>query len=141
LPASEAVLQSTGASILSEQGVTIFDVNTYRGIAGSWAQAKANLMALNPAEQIPGNAVFTSPWATTTAAGVPDRYRIRVNWEWSPEGQEATSQWASYELTGPISSLNNALSQAQQLAQRSTYWVQLTQSATPVATDYEIEQI
>ncbi len=141
LPASTSVLESTGASILSQQGVTIFNVNTYRQVAGSWAQAKANLMALNPADQITGEAIFTPPWATTTAAGVPDRYRIRVNWEWSPEGQATTSQWSTYELTGPISSVNNALAQAQSLAQGSPYWVQLTNAATPTAADYEIEQI
>ena len=140
-PESAAQLEQTGASVLSGQGVNIFNVNTYRQVAGNWAQAKANLMALNPADQIPGEEIFTPPWAKTTAAGVPDRYRIRVNWQWSPEGQEPTTQWASYELTGPISSVNNSLSQALQLAQRSSYWVQLTQSATPVAADYEIEQI
>jgi hypothetical protein len=141
LPASTSVLESTGASLLHEQGVTIFNVNTYRQVAGNWAQAKANLMALNPADQIPGEAIFTPPWATTTAAGVPDRYRIRVNWEWSPEGEAPTSKWAAYELTGPVSSVNNALGQALSLAQRDDYWVQLTQSATPQAVSYEIEQI
>ena len=141
LPSSESVLQSTGASLLSQQGVTIFNVNTYRSQAGAWAQAKANLQALNPADQITGQAIFTPEWAKTTAAGVPDRYRIRVKWTWSPEGQEPTSQWSTYELTGPISSVNNALSQAQQLAQGNNYWVALTNTATPEATDYEIEQI
>ena len=139
--ASLSVMESTGASILSEQGVTIFNVNTYRQVAGSWAQAKANLLALNPADQITGEAIFTPPWSRTADALVPDRYRIRVQWTWSPEGQAPTSQWASYELTGPISSLNNALGQATQLAQRSLYWVQLTNTSTPEATDYEIEQI
>ena len=141
LPTSEAVLQSTGASLLHEQGVTIFNVNEYRSTAGAWAQAKANLAALNPADQITGEAIFTPPWATTAVSGVPDRYRIRVQWTWSPEGEAPVSQWSSYELTGPISSLNNALSQAQQLAQGSSYWATLTNTATPEATDYEIEQI
>ena len=140
-PESAAQLESTGASILSGQGVSVQGVNTYRQVAGNWLRAKENLQALNPEDQIPGEAIFTPPWAQTAAAGVPDRYRIRVNWQWSPEGEKPTSQWASYELTGPISSTANALSQAQQLAQRSTYWVQLTNTATPEATDYEIEQI
>ena len=140
-PSSEAELESTGASVLSEQGVSASNVSTYRGIAGTWAQAKENLMALNPADQIPGEAIFTPPWSTTADASVPDRYRIRVNWQWSPEGEEPTSQWATYELNGPLSSVNNAIGQSLQLAQGSDYWVALTNSSTPAANDFEIEQI
>jgi hypothetical protein len=141
LPTSEAVLQSTGASLLSEQGVTIFNVNTYRGVAGSWAQAKANLQALNPADQIPGEAIFTPPWAKTAVSGVPDRYAIRVNWQWTPPSGEVTTHWSYYELNGPLSSVDNALSQAYRNATGNDCWVALSNLSTPEVADFEIEQI
>ena len=141
LPTSEAVLQSTGASLLHEQGVTIFNVNEYRSTAGAWAQAKANLAALNPADQITGEAIFTPPWATTAVSGVPDRYAIRVNWSWTDSTGEETTKWRRYELTGPLSSVNNALSQAIRLQHEGDSDQVLNQMAIPEATDYEIEQI
>ena len=140
-PESETALEQTGAEGLRGQGVTVQSVSTYRGVAGNWLQAKANLQALNPADQIPGEAIFTPPWSKTASSAVADRYRIRVQWTWSPEGEEPTSQWASYELNTPLSNVMNALSQAQQQAQNSDYWVALTNTATPVASDYSIEQI
>ena len=140
-PESAAQLESTGASILSGQGVSVQGVNTYRQVAGNWLRAKENLQALNPEDQIPGEAIFTPPWAQTAAAGVPDRYRIRVNWQWSPEGEEPTSQWASYELSGPISSTANSLKQAYSLATGNDCWVALSNLSTPEVADYEIEQI
>lgn len=140
-PSSVAEVEAAGASVLSQQGISASTVSVYRGVGGNWFQAKQNLQRLNPADQIPGEAIFTPPWSKTADSSVPDRYRIRVQWQWAPEGEEPTTQWATYELQGPLSSLNNALSQAQQLAQGSDYWVTLTNSATPEVNDYEIEQI
>jgi hypothetical protein len=141
LPSSESVLQSTGASLLSQQGVTIFDVNQYRSQAGAWAQAKANLQALNPADQITGNAIFTPEWAKTVSAGVPDRYRIRVQWQWTNALGETTPEWKTYELNGPLSSVNNAISQVYSAATGNDCWVAMANLSTPSITDYEIEQI
>jgi hypothetical protein len=72
---------------------------------------------------------------------VPDRYRVKIQWTWSPEGEEPVSQWATYELNGPPSSMANVGFQAGQLAQASSYWVALTNESTPSITDYEMEQI
>ena len=140
-PESAAQLESTGASILSGQGVSVQGVNTYRQVAGNWLRAKENLQALNPEDQIPGEAIFTPPWAQTTAAGVPDRYRIRVNWNWTTDSGEQTNQWSTYELSGPISSTANSLKQAYSLATGNDCWVALSNLSTPEVADYEIEQI
>ena len=140
-PESAAQLESTGASILSGQGVSVQGVNTYRQVAGNWLRAKENLQALNPEDQIPGEAIFTPPWAQTAAAGVPDRYRIRVNWNWTTDSGEQTNQWSTYELSGPISSTANSLKQAYSLATGNDCWVALSNLSTPEVADYEIEQI
>ena len=140
-PESAAQLESTGASILSGQGVSVQGVNTYRQVAGNWLRAKENLQALNPEDQIPGEAIFTPPWAQTTAAGGPDRYRIRVNWNWTTDSGEQTNQWSTYELSGPISSTANSLKQAYSLATGNDCWVALSNLSTPEVADYEIEQI
>ena len=140
-PESAAQLESTGASILSGQGVSAQGVNTYRQVAGNWLRAKENLQALNPEDQIPGEAIFTPPWAQTAAAGVPDRYRIRVNWNWTTDSGEQTNQWSTYELSGPISSTANSLQQAYSLATGNDCWVALSNLSTPEVADYEIEQI
>lgn len=140
-PESAAQLESTGASVLSGQGVSAQGVNTYRQVAGNWLRAKENLQALNPEDQIPGEAIFTPPWAQTTAAGVPDRYRIRVNWNWTTDSGEQTNQWSTYELSGPISSTANSLKQAYSLATGNDCWVALSNLSTPEVADYEIEQI
>ena len=140
-PESAAQLESTGASILSGQGVSVQEVNTYRQVAGNWLRAKENLQALNPEDQIPGEAIFTPPWAQTAAAGVPDRYRIRVNWNWTTDSGEQTNQWSTYELSGPISSTANSLKQAYSLATGNDCWVALSNLSTPEVADYEIEQI
>ena len=140
-PESAAQLESTGASVLSGQGVSVQGVNTYRQVAGNWLRAKENLQALNPEDQIPGEAIFTPPWAQTAAAGVPDRYRIRVNWNWTTDSGEQTNQWSTYELSGPISSTANSLKQAYSLATGNDCWVALSNLSTPEVADYEIEQI
>ena len=140
-PESAAQLESTGASVLAGQGVSVQGVSTYRQVAGNWLRAKENLQALNPEDQIPGEAIFTPPWAQTTAAGVPDRYRIRVNWNWTTDSGEQTNQWSTYELSGPISSTANSLKQAYSLATGNDCWVALSNLSTPEVADYEIEQI
>ena len=140
-PASAAELESTGASVLSAQGVSAANVSTYRGIAGSWQQAKTNLQALNPADQIPGEAIFVPPWSTTANSAVPDRYRIRVEWTQIQENGELTQRWGSYELSGPLSSINNALYQATAIALRERNSGVVSSASVPQATDYEIEQI
>ena len=140
-PSVAAELEAQGASVLSAQGVSANSVSVYRGVAGNWAQAKANLAGLNPTDQIPGEAIFVPPWSKTANAAVPDRYRIRIQWQWSPEGETPTSQWASYELNGPLVNMANAVFQASQLAQGSQYWVAMTNASTPTITDFEIEQI
>lgn len=134
-------LESAGAQILSEQGVGIENVNTYRQIAGQWRSAKANLMAANEQAQITSNMIFTPPWATTTDASVPSRYRIRVQWQWeTPEG-EAGSSWGTYELNTPLTNISDALEQASQLvSQKPTSDTPLGALVTQ-ATDYEIEQV
>lgn len=134
-------IQAAGVNVLSASGVNAAGVSTYRGIAGAWLAAKNRLQGLDMDQQISAREIFVPPWATTTQAGVPDRYRIRANWEITTPDGTVLNQWGSYELTTPLTNLNDVLAQAQ--AQAGT----IPNSDWPVGgvvtgiDDYELEQI
>lgn len=134
-------LQATGAQILSDNGVTIQTVNTYRSIAGSWRTAKENLQASPTSEQVTARDIFTPPWATTTGGESASRYRIRVEWQLTDTTGALSTQWSTYELTAPITSIDNAIQAATDKMVGDRYIVLLSAGATPTVVDYEIEQI
>src|SRR5271165_5193005 len=68
-------LEREGARILSEQGVGIQQVNTYRALAGQWQRAAENAQSLEPQQQITASLIFVPTWAQTTASAVPSEYR------------------------------------------------------------------
>jgi hypothetical protein len=138
---SGADLESAGAEILRGQGVGIQAVNTYRGIAGQWRGAKQVLHGLDDDEQIPAAAIFSPPWATTSSGAVPNRYRIRVEWEFNPDIGDSYTQWSNYELTGPLTSVADALAQAAQMKGRNPKSDDPGGAQGPYVNDYELEQI
>lgn len=138
---SDQELIANGAKILSQQGVGIQQVNTYRALANQWRTAKDNLLAMDPADQIRGQAIFVPPWAQTTSSAVPSRYRVRVQWEVEPTVGDAFTTWGAYEVSSPLTSLNDLLDQAGQLVgKKPTSNVPLG-AIVKGASDYELEQI
>lgn len=138
---SQEVLEQQGRSILSEQGVGIQQVNTYRALANQWASAKDALHAGDPASQVNGEQIFTPPWAQTTSDAVPSRYRVRVNWEVTPTSGDPYSTWGAYEASDPLTSIQDVLDQAGSLVgKKPTSNVPLGSQVTGVS-DYELEQI
>ena len=137
----DATLEANGADILRGQGVGIQEVNRYRAIAGQWRAAKESLHAGDTGDQIRGQDIFQPPWAQTTQSGVPDRYRVRVQWEVTPLSGDPFNVWGAYELSDPLTSLEDLLGQAGQLVGRKpSSSLPLGASVTGV-TDYELEQI
>lgn len=136
-----ATLESQGADILRAQGVGVREVNAYRAVASEWRSAKENLHSTSPEDQLTGREIFQPPWAQTVTGPVEDRYRVRVQWEVSPESGDAFTTWGSYELSSPLTSLSDLLDQAGQLVgKKPTSGIPLGAVVTGAA-DYELEQI
>jgi hypothetical protein len=137
----QATLEANGAEILRAQGVGIQQVNTYRAIANQWRTAHENLSSAGQGDQINAGQIFRPPWSQTASGPLPDRYRIKVQWEVTPQTGDPFSMWASYELDSPLTSLDDLLAQAGQVsARKPTSALPLGASITGV-TDYDLEQI
>ena len=140
-PPPDSELIESGQQILAAQGVGIQQVNTYRAVANQWRTAKENLAGMDPADQLQGQAIFVPPWAQTTSGAVPSRYRVRVMWEVEPTSGDAFTTWKSYEVSSPLTSLQDLLDQAGALVgQKPTSDIPLGAQVTGAA-DYELEQI
>lgn len=112
-PPTEAEIALQAQQLIGN--VTIQDVNRYNQIAGQFIAAKNNLMNLSVEQQIMGSEIFTPPWSTTAFnPAVPDRYRIRVLFDVTVHGFSPIDrqEWSTYELTSPLTSVNDALQQA-----------------------------
>lgn len=121
--------------------VTIQDVNRYTALAGQYIAAKNNLASQGLEEQILGTSVFTPPWSTTAGnPAVPDRYRIRVLRDITVRGFTLIDrqEWATYELSGALSTAGSALDFANQLFEQSDYNARASINSV---VDYSIEQI
>jgi len=121
-PPTEAEIALQAHSLIGH--VTIMDVNRYAKTVGEFLAAKQNLQQLDPADQIPGNAIFHAPWATTVGnPAVPTRYRIRVLRSITVSGftQIQRNEWATYEISSPLTSTADALQQANTLFAQSDY--------------------
>ena len=119
---SVADIRAAADSMLSH--VTILDVNRYTQLAGQFLRAKQNLMDASPYEQITGGMIFDPPWATTsTNPAIPTRYRIRVNRSLIVHGFTTIErdEWATYELAGPLTSVEDAINYANTLFNQAAY--------------------
>jgi hypothetical protein len=138
---TEDELQETGRRILSEQGVNIQSVNTYRKLSNQWATAKQRLQSGDSAEQISAGDIFVPPWAQTAQPGVDARYRLRVGWQIEPADDDPYIKWASYEANSPLTSLDDLFEQASDLMTGDKYVQLLNGGDLPGIADYELEQI
>lgn len=137
----DATLEANGQAILRAQGVGIQEVNAYRKVANEWRSAKEQLHGTSPDDQLTAREIFQPPWSQTANAPVPDRYRVRVQWEVSPQSGDAFTTWGSYELDSPLTSLSDLLDQAGQLVgKKPTSGIPLG-AVVKGASDYELEQI
>ena len=140
-PISEAELEANGAEILRAQGVGIQQVNAYRAIAGRWLNAKQQAEQAAGDQQVTAGMIFQPPWAKTTGGETPSQYRVRVNWQITPAAGDVFTSWGTYQLTAPITSVDDILEQAGKLVAK-----QPTSETPPGASvtgvdDYEIEQV
>lgn len=140
-PWDPAELTEAGTRILSSQGVNAADVSRFRGIAGSWLGAKQALHALGENDQITDNAIFTSPWARTATGNVPSRYRVSTQWQFQNAAGDIETGWRSDELTGPLTTLSDALSQAEPQANTESGRAMLASGEPPSLVDFQIEQL
>jgi hypothetical protein len=121
--------EPTGAEIADAsayllQGVGIQQVNGARAVAGQMVSAHAALTAADPDSLISANMVGVPPWSiTANAAGVQRQYRISVQRDITVHGFTAITrqEWASYNLSGPITSVADALNQANTLFGNADY--------------------
>jgi hypothetical protein len=121
--------------------VTILDMNRYTKLAGEFLKARNNLHSLGPGDQIDGPSIFTPPWAKTADnPAVPTRYRIRVlrSIEYRGFTRINRDEWASYELTGPITSIQDAIDQANTLFSQADY---NSRTSINAILDYSIEVV
>lgn len=122
-------------------GITIQDVDRYMAAASESVAAKAELHALDPGAQITGTAIFTPPWSTTADnPAVPNRYRIRVLRDITVRGFTLINrqEWATYEITSPLTSVSDALNQANTLFSQASY---NSRASINEVLDYSIEQV
>lgn len=134
-------LEQAGRQILSENGVGLQQVNEYRASAGQWRAAKERLQAANNGTQVQGNQIFVPPWATTAGPEQQSRFRLRVNWEITPTAGDVFNKWSSYELTAPVTTIADALDQANGMMSGDKYLQLLAGDSSPTPIDYEIEQV
>ena len=135
---TEAEIQAKGQELIGH--VTIMDMNRYTKLAGEFLRARENLQSLGANDQITGNAVFTPPWSQTAGnPAVPTRYRIRVKRSLTYRGINVTTEkWSTYEITSPITSIADALDQANALFAGADY---NRSAGINAILDYSIEAI
>ena len=119
---SESEIAKAAGTILS--GVTVQGVSKARGVAGAMVRAHAQLSSADPNAQITADMIGTPPWSQTVgAAGVQTQYRISVQREITVHGFTAITrtEWATYNLSGPLTTMADALAQANSLFQAADY--------------------
>ena len=121
--------------------VTIQDMNRYAATVGEYLRAKNNLRQLGDTNQITGNEIFVPPWSTTAAnPAIPTRYRIRVLRSITVRGFTHTqrNEWATYEITSPLTNVADALQQANTLFSQADY---NSRASINEILDYSIEVV
>ena len=137
-PTQEEV-SAAGRQLLSN--VSVADVSRFRGYAGAQVRAHRNLLALGEGRQITDSEIFTPPWSKTAAnPAIQPRYRIRVNWNVEFHGFTTIEreEWATYDLEGPLTTIEDAISQA-----RAAFGAGAYNARARISTinDYMIEQV
>jgi len=130
---------SYASNILS--GIDAASVSQARGAAGQMVTAHENLINTPIDDQIDASAIARPPWAiTTNNPVVQEQYRIRINWnvETTRIGTHVTNEWATYNLSGPITSVADALGQAQSIFAGADY---NRASQVTEILDYTIEAV
>ena len=138
-PPSAEEIQAKASQLIGN--VTVQDMNRYSKTVGEFLRAKQNLQSLDPTSQIGGESIFNPPWATTTGnPAVPTRYRIRVLRSITVRGftQIQRQEWATYEITSPITSVADALAQANTLFGQADY---NARASINEILDYTIEAV
>lgn len=130
---------SSAATLLKGVGAT--QVSQARGAAGQLVNAHSNLRNLEQDAQITANEVGLPPWAqTVNARGVQTQYRIRVLRNLTFKGFKEINlqEWGTYLLSGPLTTVADALAQANALFTGSAYNKSTTINDT---LDYFIEAV
>ena len=133
-------LEAQGAQILSQQGVGIQNVNTYRALAGQWRQAARTAQQLGPNQQIMPRNIFQPPWAETGGAGAPIEFRVRVEWNVTPATGASFTKWSSYQISAPLTTVTDLLTQAVGLAKGAKSSALVTDPSLANVASFEIEQ-
>lgn len=121
--------------------VTIQDMNRMSKTVGEFLRAKENLNNLGLDSQITGDAIFNPPWSRTgDNPAIPTRYRIRVLRSITVRGftQIQREEWATYEMTSPLTTLSDALNRANTLFAQAPY---NASASINEVLDYQIEVI
>lgn len=140
-PYDPAQLQEAGRLILQRQGINAAAVSTFRGIAGDWRGSQERLRQLGPSEQITSGEIFTPPWSKTASDLTPSRYRVRTQWQFTDSAGNVQTAWRSDEVTGPLTTVPDALSDAEPNADTESGRMLLSGDEPPVMLAYELEQI
>lgn len=140
-PYDPAQLEAAGREILRGAGVNAAAVSGMRGVAGQWRGAKERLHELEPFAQITSREIFVPPWSETANPAVPDRFRIRSQWQLESAAGDVFTRWKSDEITAPLTSVADALALATNTGPSAAGHGVTLSSTEPVLLDYEIEQI
>jgi hypothetical protein len=136
---TDADVENAASALL--KGVGVIQVSQARSAASQIVNAQATLMSLEPNDPISYEALGKPPWAQTiNAPGVQTQYRIRVLRDVTFKGINTVNrqEWATYNLTGPLTTTADALAQADQLFANSGYNKQVSINAH---LSYSIEAI
>ena len=93
-------IQSLAGSLGQDtSGITIFDVNQMRGIAGQMISSQQALLGANPTDAIDSSMIGIPPNTVTgSGTGLPESYLIRVEYTSICEDGSLTQDWTSIYL-------------------------------------------
>lgn len=123
-PDNPAEVQAQGASILSQRGIGISQVNAMRASAGQWLGARDTLMSASADQSITARNVFSPEWRTTGLGRAnPPEYRIRILRGIGQAGQEGTQfeAWSTYDLGATLGTVDQIIARANQAYGRQRY--------------------
>ena len=137
-PSADELQNAVGLTIA---GVGAVQVSQARAAAGQMVAAYNNLHNLESTSDIETTAIARPPWSiTTNVAGVAEQYRIRVLRTVYPFSTQTFTrqEWSTYNLSGPITNVADALNQANTLWGQNPY----NRRASIVSVDdYAIESV
>lgn len=117
-------VQAQGASILSQRGIGITQVNAMRAQAGQWLGARDSLIAATGEQNITSSSIFSPSWRTTGLGRAnPAQYRIRILRGIGLAGQEGTQfeSWSTYDLGATLGTVDQLVARANQAYGRQRY--------------------